>query len=146
MNLHLGSMSHVHQSCLSKWITSKHKDMLNDRRCLFLFSGCQYPWRKLPELKWKICKGNYKYSLKRKLKIRKSDFTLVFLVLAQSIIFIMDLFYNVQDTSVKCCVEQNQWSTNWYSSNFTADNTWVQTTKPFKVILVYLTYLSCILV
>ncbi|CAI2372442.1 unnamed protein product [Moneuplotes crassus] len=94
-----GSMSHVHQQCLSSWLSSKHKDLLNDR--------CAYPWRKLPPLKCKMCKQAYRYSFTRQLKIRKSDFTLVFLVMAQIIIFALDLFTNMEGTVNSCVSSSN---------------------------------------
>ena len=98
----IGSMSHVHQSCLSTWLTKKHQDMLNDSKIFdcFIIIGCAYPWRILPPIKCKICKCRYNYSFSRKLKIRKSDFNLVFLVMAQIIIFMMDLFYNTENNSI----------------------------------------------
>ena len=131
--MNIGSMGHVHQSCLSKWVTSKHKDMLNDREFLQINKiGCQYPWQKLPKLKCKIFQFNYKYTLKRRLKIRKSDFTLVFLVLAQTIIFMMDLLYNANDGPAAQCSQTDQCRQNWYEGNFSSEHCQTST-NPFKV-------------
>ena len=95
-------------------LVNKHKTYLNSR--------ATYPWRKFPEITCQIWKAKYKYSIKRKLKIRKRDFTLIFLVLAQLIVFIMDLCYNMPQSEKKHMLSENSTNTDMSQSMCSNNN------------------------
>lgn len=94
-----GTMGYVHQLCLSKYLSNKHRSYLNSR--------ATYPWRKYPKISCRLWNAEYKYTIQRNPKtISQRDFTLIFLIIAQLIVFVINHLQSRDSFDTSCNISK----------------------------------------